>query len=435
MDFLWLLALALPYTVIAVAQNHTIDDTSPLVEYYQGRHCSPCPDEFKNYGLDPAQLSNGTFSAFENNVSGFVGTQDNGLRLTFTGTAVYVYLAVPAAANLSTPIKCSFTLDSLHEDGADFSMDSPEVNQYNVLAYAKTGIKDGSHILNMDVGNTPVVFDYAYFTSNLDSDPPTSGSTVAISSVVMIFSAASTLTGPAPFAPISTTTMISAAATTSSPAILTSLSTSTNTISTAAITSSPTISTSSSPNKAPSIPLIAGAAAVGAALILALFVGFLFYHRARRTKADAPGMEEWGSMAGLVIPRGDRDGLVGNGGIQNHRGSAGAAQLQQNQSGREVPLGQLTENVQRWERTTNGTRSDIASLVSTSMEGSSAETWESASRARSLSMMKRDQIRALQDDERGVGVGVSDTLVHTDSGLRLTAGRVVDEVPPSYVVD
>jgi hypothetical protein len=86
MDFLWLLALALPYTVIAVAQNHTIDDTSPLVEYYQGRHCSPCPDEFKNYGLDPAQLSNGTFSAFENNVSGFVGTQDNGLRLTFTGT-------------------------------------------------------------------------------------------------------------------------------------------------------------------------------------------------------------------------------------------------------------------------------------------------------------------------------------------------------------
>jgi hypothetical protein len=80
------------------------------------------------------------------------------------GTAVYVYLAVPAAANLSTPIKCSFTLDSLHEDGADFSMDSPEVNQYNVLAYAKTGIKDGSHILNMDVGNTPVVFDYAYFT-------------------------------------------------------------------------------------------------------------------------------------------------------------------------------------------------------------------------------------------------------------------------------
>lgn len=174
---------------------------------------------------------------------------------------------------------------------------------------------------------------------------------------------------------------------------------------------------------------------MGAALILALFVGFLFYHRARRTKADAPGMEEWGSMAGLVIPRGDRDGLVGNGGIQNHRGSAGAAQLQQNQSGREVPLGQLTENVQRWERTTNGTRSDIASLVSTSMEGSSAETWESASRARSLSMMKRDQIRALQDDERGVGVGVSDTLVHTDSGLRLTAGRVVDEVPPSYVVD
>jgi hypothetical protein len=81
------------------------------------------------------------------------------------GTALYVYLAVPAAANLSTPVKCSFILDSIPEAGADFSMNSPpEVNQYNVLAYAKTDIPDGSHILNMDVGDTPVVFDYAYYT-------------------------------------------------------------------------------------------------------------------------------------------------------------------------------------------------------------------------------------------------------------------------------
>jgi hypothetical protein len=186
MNFLRLLALALPCTVLAVPQNHTIDDTSPLVDYYQGLHCSPCPDEFKNYGLDPAQLSNGTFSAFENNGDNFVGTQDNGLRLRFNGmsllfslcrcrcrrilimsagTAIYVYLAVPAAANLSTPVHCSFILDSVPDAGGDFSMNGPPVvNQYNVLAYAKTDIPDGSHILNMDVGDTPVVFDYAYYT-------------------------------------------------------------------------------------------------------------------------------------------------------------------------------------------------------------------------------------------------------------------------------
>jgi hypothetical protein len=184
----------------------------------------------------------------------------------------------------------------------------------------------------------------------------------------------------------------------------------------------------------PSIPLIVGAAAAGVALMLALLVGFVFYHRARRTKSDAPGMEEWGSQVGLVIPRGDGDGLVGNGSIRDHRRTAGAAQMQ-NQSGNGVPLRHLTEKVQRLEGITNGKGSDIVSLVSTSIEGSSAEGSESASRARSLSMMKRDQTRALHDHERGVGVGVSDTLVHTDSGLRLTAGRVVDEVPPSYVAD
>jgi hypothetical protein len=168
--------------------------------------------------------------------------------------------------------------------------------------------------------------------------------------------------------------------------------------------------------------------------MLALLVGFVFYHSARRTKADAPGMEEWGSQVGLVIPRGDGDGLVGNGSIQDHRGTAGAAQMQ-NQSGNGVPLRHLTEKVQRLEGITNGKGSDIVSLASTSMEGSCAVGSENASRARSFSMMKRDQMRALHDHERGVGVGVSDTLVHTDSGLRLTAGRVVDEVPPSYVAD
>ncbi|KAJ6568668.1 hypothetical protein B0H19DRAFT_1133759 [Mycena capillaripes] len=450
MHFWWLLALALSCTVLAVPQNHTIDDTSPLVDYYQGLHCSPCPDEFRNYGLDPAQLNNGTFSAFENN-------GDNGLRLRFNGTAIYVYLAVPAAANLSTPVNCNFILDSVPEAGADFSMISPpEVNQYNVLVYAKTDIPDGSHILNMDVGDTPVVFDYAYYTSDdLEPDPPalsgasSSGGTIAISSLATsgAASTSATVLTSSPTFPLtsgstsaatmitatamtSVAAMTSAAAMTSSPAILPSLSTSA-----AATTSSPTILTSSSPKKTLSIPLIAGAAAVGVALILALFMGFVLYHRARRTKADAPDMEEWDYVPGIGVPRGARDGWVGNGGIQDHHGATRAAQMQQNQSGKGVPLRKLRKQVKRLEGTINGTGSDITSLVSTSTEGSGAEGSESASRAPSLEMMKRDQTRALQDHQRGVGVGVRDMLVHTDSGLRLMAGRVVDEVPPSYVAD
>ncbi|KAJ7753984.1 hypothetical protein B0H14DRAFT_3600900 [Mycena olivaceomarginata] len=360
------LQLALSYFHF-YSPTHTIDDTNPLVDYYQGLHCSPCPDEFKNYGLDPAQLSNGTFSAFENNGGNFVGTQDNGLRLRFNGTAIYVYLAVPAAANLSTPVHCSFILDSVPDAGGDFSMNGPPVvNQYNVLAYAKTDIPDGSHILNMDVGDTPVVFDYAYYTSNnLEPDSPApsaasnSGSTVAISFLVTSSAAsksAAALTSSPPFpltsASTSAATIISVSAMTSSPAILPPSSTSAATMtSAAATTSSATIFTSSSPKKTLSIPLIAGAAAVGVALILAMFVGFMLYHRARRTKADAPGTEEWGFM-------------------------------QQDQSRNEVSLRQLRNELKRLEGTSNGTGSDIASLVSTSMEGSSAKGSESASRTR-----------------------------------------------------
>ncbi|KAJ7934765.1 hypothetical protein B0H13DRAFT_1854761 [Mycena leptocephala] len=64
-------------------------------------------------------------------------------------------------------------------------------------------------------------------------------------------------------------------------------------------------------------------------------------------------------------------------------------------------------------------------------EGSSSET---TSVMRSLSTMKRDQTRALQD--RLESYEATDSLVHTNGGLRLTAGRqAVDELPPTYVED
>ncbi|KAJ7836021.1 hypothetical protein B0H13DRAFT_2423529 [Mycena leptocephala] len=49
--------------------------------------------------------------------------------------------------------------------------------------------------------------------------------------------------------------------------------------------------------------------------------------------------------------------------------------------------------------------------------------------SRSVSMMKRDQSRAL----RATNATATNSIVHTDGGLRLTAGTAPDEIPPQYV--
>ncbi|KAJ7133925.1 hypothetical protein C8R43DRAFT_1133163 [Mycena crocata] len=66
-------------------------------------------------------------------------------------------------------------------------------------------------------------------------------------------------------------------------------------------------------------------------------------------------------------------------------------------------------------------------------EANSAVGSDAASVAmgRSLSTMKREQNRPVQQGQRGPFA--ADALIHTDSDLRLTAGRVVDELPPTYV--
>ncbi|KAJ7658267.1 hypothetical protein DFH06DRAFT_1196487 [Mycena polygramma] len=52
-----------------------------------------------------------------------------------------------------------------------------------------------------------------------------------------------------------------------------------------------------------------------------------------------------------------------------------------------------------------------------------------SSATRSLSTMKRDQTRVLH----ATNSMATDSLVHTDGGLRLTAGSAMDEAPPEYV--
>ncbi|KAJ7662788.1 hypothetical protein DFH06DRAFT_1129004 [Mycena polygramma] len=58
---------------------------------------------------------------------------------------------------------------------------------------------------------------------------------------------------------------------------------------------------------------------------------------------------------------------------------------------------------------------------------------ESASLGRSLSTMKREQTRALQ--QHGAGSDVTNSLVYNGRQLQLTAGRAEDDLPPTYGAD
>ncbi|KAJ7774077.1 hypothetical protein B0H16DRAFT_1684976 [Mycena metata] len=77
----------------------------------------------------------------------------------------------------------------------------------------------------------------------------------------------------------------------------------------------------------------------------------------------------------------------------------------------------------------------VEKIQRTSVVGSSSTSSGSDNNTgvrRSLSTMKRDETRSLMSVERDSVVG--DMLVHTDSGVRLSApaGRVMDELPPTY---
>lgn len=73
------------------------------------------------------------------------------------------------------------------------------------------------------------------------------------------------------------------------------------------------------------------------------------------------------------------------------------------------------------ERTERGARTDSTAGSDVSLP------------ARSLLTMKREQTRAVRNHQEGYSG--ADSLLHTDSGLRLTVGRIVDELPPTYAAE
>ncbi|KAJ7618203.1 hypothetical protein DFH06DRAFT_100050 [Mycena polygramma] len=175
--------------------------------------------------------------------------------------------------------------------------------------------------------------------------------------------------------------------------------------STSSSPAAPRMSSSSTAQKKPPVATIAGAAVGAVASIAILLLGLIIVRRARRNNGrgpDTPAMEESGPAS--------TDAFF----TATTRGPEPLSAEQ---------FRILQQQVQRLEQR---------------VEGSVSAGSETTSLGRSLSTMKREQTRALQ--EHGQGMHITDTLVHTDSGLRLTAGRgadegVVDELPPTYVAD
>ncbi|KAJ7261023.1 hypothetical protein C8J57DRAFT_1232584 [Mycena rebaudengoi] len=79
-------------------------------------------------------------------------------------------------------------------------------------------------------------------------------------------------------------------------------------------------------------------------------------------------------------------------------------------------------------------RLEVERIEEASTSGSTTSPGGS-SLGRSLSTMKSEQTRMLRS-HNGYDDGATDSLSHTDSGLRLTAGRIADEAPPpTYQAD
>ncbi|KAJ7676656.1 hypothetical protein DFH06DRAFT_1168764 [Mycena polygramma] len=388
--------------VLTVPTNHTLDDIDPSLQYLplpagaDNLQCLGCqtPEDFQRYGLDPSQLFDGTFSAFPlpEGITNFVlPPGDPGVLLKFTGTAIYLFIAVPnSTVSQSEQIIYNFALDSV-TDPVPFTFQPQDTAQYNVVAYAKEGLSDGQHSLNMDIGQSILVFDRAVYTSN-DPDAIVAAPATSI--------AASSSGNP------SSSVLASTSSSSSSVPTASALGESTGSSAAAEVTSNPTVTT-----KKVSGGAVAGVVVGILALILACLVGFMLSRRAKR-RAATPRMEESGSVPPPFVWKNFRattdDGT-----------SETTAENEEDRPEAADRLRVLKEEVQRLEQ-----------QAGSSAAGSVASP---PGLGRSLSTMKREQTLALQDQERRVEV--VDTLVHTDSGLRLTAGRVVDELPPTYVAD
>ncbi|KAJ7643172.1 hypothetical protein DFH06DRAFT_1333953 [Mycena polygramma] len=342
--------------VLAVPTNHTIDDAGPFATYIPSTDglcvgCAPSPK------WDPSQLTNGTVTNYPD-----TDNVKRAIELNFTGTAIYIYFAAPAAA-IDLSQQCGWFLDGTAVGTPFFlTTHAGDTGQYNILAYSNTSLPAGSHSFQVQISaNTAVNFDRAVYTSD---DPVSTASSTTSSATSTTSSAART----------------SAAA-------------------------------AASAKKAPAAAIAGGIVGGLAGLLAVLGVVWLSRRRLRSRDVEdgvPPAMEE------LAPPRGGPTAA----GAAPQRESA----LPVDADGDEAAA-ILAAKVLALE-------AEVQQMKSEREEGSSsvANTDVSAP-TRSLSTMKRVQAHTVRNYEDGY-TG-ADAVVHTDSGVRLTAARV-DELPPTY---
>ncbi|KAJ7938869.1 hypothetical protein B0H13DRAFT_2301075 [Mycena leptocephala] len=168
-------------------------------------------------------------------------------------------------------------------------------------------------------------------------------------------------------------------------------------------------SRTSTPHKKRPVTEIAGGVVGGAALLLVFFVGLMFESGSPSSNALIISKEAVTPAPDAMPPA--QPPQVNSAAPPSEQDNAGVTAEQFRILQEE--LQQLRQRIEGSSTTVSATRSE--------------------SPGRSLSTMKREQTRALVEHARGSGV--TDTLVHTNSGLRLTAGRVADDPPPTYVAD
>ncbi|KAJ6503551.1 hypothetical protein C8R45DRAFT_1209272 [Mycena sanguinolenta] len=356
----FLLPLLLSFATAASANltNHTIDDTDPSVTSANlGGLCRNC--DFNQTELLP--LYKGSATSLNPPV---LDEPESTMVISFTGVAVYVYLAKP----FGFPSNATFRLDG--KSLASQFEASNEIAQYNDLALQAVNLASERHILEILRGqDATFYFDYYIFTSD-DSAPNTTS--------VPSLATSATASRPSATSPLDT---------------------------------------SHAPSRSESsVAAIAGGVVGGIVLLCVLLSVFLLCRRRRSRTTTSPAMIEAYAADNQAISK-PRTGFL-------PPGPTKAGSQTPSSEGNENPfevIRSLQENVQRLEQRLG-----------------EASAGEAGGLTRSLSTLKREQTRAVQDNQPTYDG--TQTFTHTDSGLRLTAGgggrgRVLEELPPTYEED
>ncbi|KAJ7912259.1 hypothetical protein B0H13DRAFT_1851001 [Mycena leptocephala] len=412
------IALLISSPVLSVLTNHTIDDAGPSIQYLPSAQgiCVGCVDPVTNFDVE--ELFNGTVTHYQGKdgliLTNFTGTSlftatYGHVQLIFAnspGTALYVFFAGSSPNVGGYHQTCQFGLDGVQDP---FSSVFAGV-QYNQLVYENTAMPDGPHTFSIQMSaGFEIYLDYIVYTQVARVLPDT-------------------FLTSAPFFssddPETTAVLVDPSSTATSSAASTTISGSEPASIPHSIAPDTTTSAATAHKKRP-VGGIAGGVVGGVVALLALAAAILFCMRARDKTRSAPALAEGKatpSLGSLSSPS-----SPDNFQVEELHAAVPCARIGPAEEDPRVLAGrvrQLAAQVQRLEGERTNARSSITSdTTSTSWPGG----------ARSMSMMKRDQTRALREHHNGYteDMMVRNSLVHTDSGLRMTA-EAVNEVPPTY---